>query len=66
MNDTTTTPTIPLLCRLNLRHHWHFEINPEDDHRYAAAPGAARTTRGWATRDARFRRRRVARLRATG
>jgi hypothetical protein len=30
MDDTTTTPTIPLLCRLNLRHHWHYVTNPED------------------------------------
>ena len=22
--------TSPLLCRLNLRHHWHYETNPED------------------------------------
>jgi hypothetical protein len=29
MNDTTTT-RIPLLCRLNLRHHWYTETNPED------------------------------------
>jgi hypothetical protein len=34
MNDTTTTPTIPLLCRLNLRHHWVYVTNPEDNHRY--------------------------------
>jgi hypothetical protein len=33
MTDTTTTPTIPLLCRLNLRHHWHTETN-EDGGRY--------------------------------
>ena len=25
MDDTTTTPTILLLCRLNLRHHWRRE-----------------------------------------
>ena len=30
MNDLTNTPTIPLLCRLNLRHHWHYVTNPED------------------------------------
>lgn len=30
MNDTTTTPSVPLLCRLNLRHHWHYVTNPED------------------------------------
>ena len=29
MNDTTTVRK-PLLCRLNLRHHWHYETNPED------------------------------------
>jgi hypothetical protein len=34
MTDTTATPSIPLLCRLNLRHHWHYETNPEDNHRY--------------------------------
>ena len=34
MNDTTKTPTIPLLCRLNLRHHWHTEFT-EDNQRYA-------------------------------
>ena len=34
MTDTTTTPSIPLLCRLNLRHKWHYETNPEDNHRY--------------------------------
>ena len=25
VDTTTTTPTIALLCRLNLRHHWHWE-----------------------------------------
>ncbi len=30
MDDTTSTPTIPLSCRLNLHHHWHYETNPED------------------------------------
>ena len=34
MNDTTAAPRIPLLCRLNLRHHWHAVTNPEDNHRY--------------------------------
>lgn len=33
MNDTTTTPTIPLLCRLNLRHQWHTETT-EDGGRF--------------------------------
>jgi hypothetical protein len=35
MNDTTTVRT-PLLCRLNLRHHWHYVTNPEDGHRFRA------------------------------
>jgi hypothetical protein len=35
MNDTPSTPSIPLLCRLNIRHHWHYETNPEDNHRYS-------------------------------
>jgi len=30
IDDTTTTPAIPLLCRLNLRHKWHYVINHED------------------------------------
>ena len=30
MHDATTTPSVPLLCRLNLRHKWHYVINPED------------------------------------
>jgi hypothetical protein len=30
MDDTTTTPSIPLACRLNLHHHWHYVSNPED------------------------------------
>ena len=34
MTDPTATPSIPLLCRLNLRHQWHYETNPEDNHRY--------------------------------
>jgi len=34
MSDNTTTSSIPLLCRLNLHHHWHYENNPEDNHRY--------------------------------
>ena len=34
MTDTTATPSIPLLCQLNLRHHWHYETNPDDNHRY--------------------------------
>jgi hypothetical protein len=32
MNDTTTIRP-PLLCRLNLHHHWGFVMNPEDNHR---------------------------------
>ena len=32
MTDSTTTRK-PLLCRLNLRHHWGFVMNPEDNHR---------------------------------
>ena len=35
MNDTPSSPSIPLLCRLNIRHHWHYETNPEDNHRYS-------------------------------
>jgi hypothetical protein len=34
MNDTTTTPTIPLLCRLNLHHHYHYAYT-EDGRRYS-------------------------------
>jgi hypothetical protein len=34
MTDTTATPSIPSLCRLNLRHKWYYETNPEDNHRY--------------------------------
>jgi hypothetical protein len=34
MDDTTSTPTIPLLCRLNLRHRWHLEFT-EDNTRYS-------------------------------
>jgi hypothetical protein len=34
MTDTARTSRIPLLCRLNLRHHWHYVLNPEDNHRY--------------------------------
>ena len=34
MNDTTTTPAIPLLCRLNLHHHYHYEYT-EDGRRYS-------------------------------
>jgi hypothetical protein len=33
MSDTTKTATIPLLCRLNLRHHWHWE-STDDGRRY--------------------------------
>ena len=33
MDDTTTTPSIPLLCRLDLHHHWHYE-HSEDGARY--------------------------------
>ena len=33
MNDTTPS-AVPLLCRLNLHHQWHYELNPEDSHRY--------------------------------
>ena len=33
MNDTTTVRP-PLLCRLNVRHHWHFEFT-EDNQRYS-------------------------------
>lgn len=33
MKDTTATPSIPLLCRLNLRHQWHTE-RTEDGGRY--------------------------------
>jgi hypothetical protein len=33
MSDNTTTPTIPLLCRLNLRHHWRTETT-EDGGRF--------------------------------
>jgi len=32
MNDTTTIRT-PLLCILNLHHHWRFVMNPDDNHR---------------------------------
>ena len=32
MNDTTTVRP-PLLCRLNLHHHWEYAMNPEDNHR---------------------------------
>ena len=28
--DLLTTVREPLLCRLNLRHHWHYVTNPED------------------------------------
>ncbi len=34
MNDTTTTPAIPLLCRLNLHHRYHYEYT-EDGRRYS-------------------------------
>ena len=34
MNDTTDRTALPLLCRLNLRHHWHYVTNPEDNHRF--------------------------------
>lgn len=33
MDDTISTPTRPLACRLNLRHHWHME-STEDGSRY--------------------------------
>ena len=33
MIDTTKTPTVPLLCRLNVHHHWHAE-STEDGQRY--------------------------------
>jgi len=33
MTDKTATPAIPLLCRLNVRHHWHTETT-EDGRRY--------------------------------
>jgi hypothetical protein len=33
MRDTTTTPTVPLLCRLGLKHHWHWE-STEDGQRF--------------------------------
>jgi hypothetical protein len=33
MTDTTSTPTRPLLCRINLRHHWAWE-RTDDGHRY--------------------------------
>jgi hypothetical protein len=33
MNDTTTTSRVPLLCRLNLHHRWHYE-HAEDGVRY--------------------------------
>ena len=34
MNDTTSTPAIPLMCRLNLHHRWHLEFT-EDNQRYS-------------------------------
>ena len=34
MNDTTTTPAVPLLCRLNLHHLYHYEYT-EDGRRYS-------------------------------
>jgi hypothetical protein len=34
MTDTRSTSKIPLLCRLNLRHHWHYVLNPDDNHRF--------------------------------
>lgn len=34
MHDPTTRPAIPLLCRLNLHHHYHHE-HTEDGHRYS-------------------------------
>lgn len=33
MDDTISIPTRPLVCRLNLRHHWHVEAT-EDGSRY--------------------------------
>jgi hypothetical protein len=30
MTDTTDTPLIPLACKLNLHHDWHYVTNPED------------------------------------
>ena len=34
MDDTTTTPAIPLLCRLNLHHRYHYEYT-EDGRRFS-------------------------------
>lgn len=34
MDDTTTTPAIPLLCRLNLHHRYQYEYT-EDGRRYS-------------------------------
>ena len=33
MRDMPTTHTVPLLCRLGLKHHWHWE-STEDGQRY--------------------------------
>ena len=33
VNDTTPTPATPLLCRLNVHHHWHLAFT-EDGQRY--------------------------------
>ena len=49
MNDTTATPSIPLLCRLNIRHHWHYEKNPEDNHRYSRSTRCGKDNPVWAT-----------------
>ena len=35
MNATPSSPSIPLLCQLNIRHHWHYETKPEDNHGYS-------------------------------
>jgi hypothetical protein len=34
MNDDKTTASIPVLCRLNLHHRWHYVTDAEDNHRY--------------------------------
>ena len=46
MNDTTTTPAIPLLCRLNLHHNYHYAYT-EDGRRFRGARGVGRMTHTW-------------------
>ena len=31
MDEAASRPSVPLLCRLNLRHHWRWEYNDDNE-----------------------------------